>query len=134
MMATGIILQIPDTVLGMFPAKAKTVKAGLITDLHHDIMHDGAERLEAFLAQARKSNPDFIMQMGDFAYPNDKNKPLIDRFNNAHPTALHVIGNHDTDNGHTKAQCLEYYKMPSRYYTKEINGVCFIVLDGNDKG
>lgn len=132
--ATGIVLQIPDTVLGMFPAKAKTVKAGLITDLHHDIMHDGAERLEAFLAQARKSNPDFIMQMGDFAYPNDKNKPLIDRFNNAHPTALHVIGNHDTDNGHTKAECLEYYKMPARYYTKEVNGVCFIVLDGNDKG
>ncbi|RQO79442.1 alkaline phosphatase [Pedobacter sp. KBW01] len=133
-MVTGIVLQIPNTVLGMFPSKAKMVKASLITDLHHDIMHDGAERLEAFLVHVKKNKPDFIMQMGDFAYPNIKNKTLIDRFNHAHETALHVIGNHDTDAGHTKEQCLEYYKMPARYYTKEINGICFIVLDGNDKG
>ncbi len=118
----------------MFPLNAKEVKAGLITDLHQDVIHNGSERLQAFLSHMKKASPDFIMQMGDFAYPNDKNKALIDQFNNAHPVALHVIGNHDTDSGHTKQQCLDYWKMPARYYTKEINGVCFIVLDGNDKG
>jgi Icc protein len=134
MLATGIVLQIPNAVLAMFPSNAKQIKAGLITDLHHDIMHDGQERLQAFLSHMKKLKPNFLMQMGDFAYPNDKNKALIDSFNNAHPVALHVIGNHDTDSGHTKAQCFSYWKMPARYYTKEINGVCFIILDGNDKG
>ena len=133
-LATGIVLQIPDTALAMFASKAKPVKVGIITDLHQDVIHNGSERLDAFLAHTKKINPDLILQMGDFAYPNEKNKELIDRFNNAHQTALHVIGNHDTDSGHTKEQCLSYWKMPARYYTKEINGVCFIVLDGNDKG
>lgn len=134
MLATGIVLQIPGTAMALFPSKAKTIKAGLITDLHHDIMHNGPERLQTFLSHMKKINPDFIMQLGDFAYPNDKNKVVIDEFNNAHQQALHVIGNHDTDSGHTKAQCLSYWKMPARYYTKEIGGVSFIVLDGNDKG
>jgi len=134
MLAAGIVLQIPGRALAMFPSNAKTIKAGLITDLHQDVMHDGNERLQAFLNHMKKVKPDFLLQMGDFAYPNDKNKALIDEFNNAHPVALHVIGNHDTDSGHTKAQCIGYWKMPARYYTKEINGVCFIVLDGNDKG
>jgi len=134
MLATGIVLQIPGRVMAMFPTKAKVIKAGLITDLHQDVIHNGSERLQAFLSHVKKIKPDFIMQMGDFAYPNDKNKALIDEFNQAHPIALHVIGNHDTDSGHTKEQCLRYWKMPARYYTKEINGVCFIILDGNDKG
>ncbi|HWW42996.1 metallophosphoesterase, partial [Pedobacter sp.] len=134
MLATGIVLQIPGRVMAMFPTKAKVIKAGLITDLHQDVIHNGSERLQAFLSHVKKINPDFIMQMGDFAYPNDKNKALIDEFNQAHPIVLHVIGNHDTDSGHTKEQCLRYWKMPARYYTKEINGVCFIILDGNDKG
>lgn len=134
MLATGIVLQIPRTAMAMFPSKVKSIKAGLITDLHHDVMHDAPERLQTFLSHMKKNKPDFIMQMGDFAYPNDKNKGLIDEFNNGHQIALHVIGNHDTDSGHTKDQCLSYWKMPARYYTKEIGGVCFIILDGNDKG
>jgi Icc protein len=133
-MATGIVLQIPAPAMALFSPKAKVIKAGIITDLHQDVIHNGAERLAAFLAHTKKINPDLIMQMGDFAYPNDQNKELIDQFNNANPVALHVIGNHDTDNGHSKAQCLSYWKMPARYYTKEVNGLCFIVLDGNDKG
>ena len=134
MLATGLILQIPDTVLAMFSAQAKPFKAGIITDLHHDVIHNGSERLDVFLDHCKKINPDLIMQMGDFAYPNEKNKELIDRFNAANKETLHVIGNHDTDSGHTKSQCISYWKMPARYYTKEINGICFVVLDGNDKG
>jgi len=134
MLATGIVLQIPDVALAMFAPKAKPVKAGIITDLHHDLIHNGAERLDVFLDHCKKINPDLLLQMGDFAYPNEKNKELIDRFNNANKETIHVIGNHDTDSGHTKAQCISYWKMPARYYTKEVNGICFIVLDGNDKG
>lgn len=134
MLATGIVLQIPDTALSMFAHKSKVIKGGVITDLHQDLIHNAPERLAAFLNHMKKINPDFILQMGDFAYPNDKNKPLIDQFNNANPRALHVIGNHDTDSGHTKQQCLTYWKMPARYYKQDLGDICFIVLDGNDKG
>src|SRR5664279_2584956 len=72
--------------------------------------------------------------MGDFAYPGDKNKIVIDMFNKAHNTRMHVIGNHDTDAGFTKEQCLSYWGMPSLYYAQKIGGVWFILLDGNDKG
>lgn len=81
-----------------------------------------------------KVKPDAIMQLGDFAYPGDVNKEVIDMFNEAHPTKLHVIGNHDTDAGYKKEECIGYWGMSARYYAKQINGIWFLVLDGNDKG
>ncbi|MGY0040964.1 hypothetical protein [Pedobacter sp. NJ-S-72] len=41
----------------------KTIRFGVIADLHHDIMHDGIERLSAFTDQMNIENPDFIVQM-----------------------------------------------------------------------
>ncbi|MCC6287967.1 MAG: metallophosphoesterase [Chitinophagaceae bacterium] len=112
----------------------KKLKIGLIADLHQDLIHNGQERLEAFLEEMRNTKPDAIMQLGDFAYPGDKNKAVIDLFNNAHPTRLHVIGNHDTDAGYKKEQCISYWGMQGRYYVQQVNGISFIVLDGNDTG
>ena len=51
-----------------------------------------------------------------------------------HMSGLHVIGNHDTDSGHTKQQCLDVWGMPKRYYTQSIEGLQLLVLDGNDSG
>ncbi len=112
----------------------ESVKLGLISDLHHDLVHDGRNRLTAFLADSGPAQTDGIVQMGDFAFPNEKNQDVIDMFNHAHTNALHVIGNHDTDNGHTKQQCLDRWGMPARYYTHQVKGIRLIVLDGNDTG
>jgi len=112
----------------------KPVRLGVIADLHHDIMHDGLHRLETFIQQVAPDKLDGLLQLGDFAYPYVKNKDVIDKFNDAHKRTLHVIGNHDTDAGHTKQQCLDVWGMPSRYYTETIEGLHLIVLDGNDKG
>ena len=117
-----------------FGSFAQKLSFGIITDLHQDIMHDGPERLDQFLSQVKKKSPDAIIQLGDFAYPSTSNLPLIEAFNAAHPESHHVIGNHDTDSGHTKAQCLEVWGMPAPYYSKVIKGVRLIVLDGNEKG
>ncbi|MBO9619916.1 MAG: metallophosphoesterase [Niabella sp.] len=133
MASTGLALQLSGATLNLFDRKAKTT-IGIITDLHQDIMHNGYDRLSAFAERMKKIRPDALLQMGDLAYPGDKNKAVIDLFNNAHPVRMHVIGNHDTDAGYTKQQCIDYWGMPARYYTKEINGICFIILDGNDKG
>lgn len=110
------------------------IKLGLITDLHHDLIHDGKNRLEAFLAHCRTAKTDGLIQMGDFTFPDEKNQDVIDLFNRAHETTLHVIGNHDTDNGHTKQQCIDRWGMPARYYARKVQGIWLIVLDGNDTG
>ena len=90
--------------------------------------------MQAF-AKAMSAQPlDAVMQLGDFAYPADKNRAVIDQFNATHDTALHVIGNHDTDAGHTKQQCLDVWGMPNRYYTTDVGGLQLVVLDCNDKG
>jgi len=112
----------------------RPVRIGMIADLHQDIMHDGEKRMEAFVADMASNTPNALLQLGDFAYPNAKNRAVIERFNNAHPKSLHVIGNHDTDSGHTKEQCLDIWGMPSRYYTANIDGLHIVVLDGNDTG
>lgn len=110
------------------------IKIGLIADLHQDIMHDAPSRLKAFVDQVEKVQPDAIMQLGDFAVPSADNKHVIEMFNHAHDRSLHVIGNHDTDGGHTKQQVLDTFGMSSPYYVENVNGLSMIVLDGNDKG
>jgi len=110
------------------------VRIGLIADLHHDVMHDGLARTAAFVEAMAARRPDAIMQLGDFAYPNASNQDVIDLFNRAHERSLHVIGNHDTDSGHTKKQCLDIWGMTGRYYTQNIGGLQMLVLDGNDRG
>lgn len=110
------------------------IRLGLISDLHYDLIHDGKSRLEAFLADCRRAKTDGNLQMGDFTFPDEKNKDVIDLFNRAHHTSLHVIGNHDLDNGHTRQQCIDYWGMSARYYCRKVKGVWLIVLDGNDTG
>ena len=101
----------------------KPVQIGLIADLHHDVMHDGSDRLGVFLEEMSVTRPDAILQLGDFAYPSEGNSDLITRFNEAHARSLHVIGNHDTDAGFTKNNCIEKWGMPGRYYACNIEGI-----------
>lgn len=112
----------------------KKIKIGLISDLHQDVMPDGAERLEAFLSFMKKQNVDALVQLGDFAVPSTQNKALIDRFNLAHLEVFHVLGNHDIDYGHTFDQCMKAYGMKSRYYSRNLKGIKILVLDGNEEG
>lgn len=131
---SSIALALPSILIGKSSEEDKVLKIGLIADLHQDVMHDGATRLSSFLEHMQSFEPDALMQLGDFAYPGDKNKEVIEMFNNAHEQTIHVIGNHDTDAGYTKQQCIDYWGMPNRYYTQQIKGITFIILDGNDKG
>jgi len=110
------------------------VRLGLLADVHHDIMHDGLERIRQFVEAMRVFQPHAVLQLGDFAYPKQQNLPAIELFNHSHTCALHVIGNHDTDSGHTKQQCLDMWGMPARYYQRDMQGISLLVLDGNDRG
>jgi Icc protein len=112
---------------------SRTIRIGCITDLHQDIMHDGPARMNAFLKAMATVKPDAIMQLGDFAYPHKKNAAVITPFNQGHAHALHVIGNHDTDNGHTKQQCQAIWGIPAPYYTHDIGPLRMVVLDCNER-
>jgi predicted MPP superfamily phosphohydrolase len=47
----------------------KKLKIGWITDVHHGYCTDASDRLKHFIAAARKQQPDFILQGGDFCHP-----------------------------------------------------------------
>ena len=132
--AASLTLALPRLSRAAVRTLAKPVQIGVIADLHHDVMHDGADRLGAFLKDMSATKPDAILQLGDFAYPSDGNSDIITMFNEAHARSLHVIGNHDTDAGFTKNNCIEKWGMPGRYYARDIEGIQLLVLDGNDAG
>lgn len=113
--ATSLALTLCRTSAASVRRLEKPVRFGVIADLHHDLVHDGIGRMEAFVKKMATSEPDVIMQLGDFAYPNAKNSKIIELFNQAHQRSLHVIGNHDMDAGHTKQQCLDIWRIPARY-------------------
>ncbi len=43
------------------------------------------------------------------------------------------MGNHDTDGGFTREQTLEFWGAKDKYYSFDLGGYHFVVLDGNDK-
>ena len=130
----AISFAIPKVAFGFTKRLKNKVTLGVISDLHYDLIPDGKDRLNCFLSEVAKRNPDAIFQMGDFAFPSEKNQELVDSFNQAHPQTFHVLGNHDMDEGFTKEDCLKSWGIPSCYYTKEVSGIKLIVLDGNDAG
>lgn len=110
----------------------KKVRFGVIADLHHDIMHDGIERLSAFISDMNKKTPDFIIQMGDFCMPKKTNAPLMEVWNEFKGPKYHVIGNHDTDGGFKPDEVVDFWKAKGKYYSFDRNGFHFVVLNGNE--
>ena len=132
-----------------------SVKFGIFADLHVDIMHDGEERLRVFLNAARREQVDFVIQLGDFCYPDEnrrndcppeyrpvnvKNALLFKTYSDKdeirrmyrdfEKPSYHVIGNHDCDMC-SKEQLLTYHSMKKAYYSFDVGEYHFIVLDTN---
>lgn len=134
----------------------KKVKFGVFADLHVDIMHDTQERLQVFLDECRRENVDFIIQLGDFCYPDDNRKvvcapeqmpvnianalchptcadkkAIIRMYNDFEKPSYHVLGNHDCDMC-TKAETLKFLEMKTdSFYSFDSGRFHFIVLDTN---
>ena len=114
-------------------ASEKILSFGLITDLHHDLIKDGQARVEAFVTEMNKTKPDFIMQMGDFCTPKPGNKPLMQVWEKFNGPKYHVIGNHDVDGGFNHQQVVEFWNAFGLYYSFDLKGYHFIVLNGNER-
>ncbi|MFD2159675.1 metallophosphoesterase family protein [Rubritalea tangerina] len=112
----------------------KSITLGIITDVHIGFVSEAEKRLDAFLKEMKKERPDALVQLGDFAFPNAKYQAHADRFNAAHEHTIHAIGNHELDHGLTRDSAVKAWGIPGYYYSKEVEGIKIIVLDGNDRG
>lgn len=111
---------------------SRKIKIGLIADVHKDIMHDADDRLRTFLDTARKQNPDFILQMGDFCQPISKNLAFMDIWDGYPGKKCHLLGNHDMDGNVSRETTVQFFKMDANYYAFDLKGIHFVFLDGND--
>ncbi|MGC4016287.1 MAG: metallophosphoesterase [Luteolibacter sp.] len=114
-------------------SSAKKIRIGMITDIHKDLVPDADERLKAFMAAMDQMKPDAIMQLGDFCQPKPANRAFTDIFNAFTGPKYHVLGNHDMDGGFKREQTMAFWGMQARYYSFDLGGFHFIVLDGNDR-
>lgn len=132
----------------------QTVRFAVMADLHVDIMHDGEQRITAFLEAAQGADVDFILSLGDFLYPTHTYSSLcspdalpvnlrltlehphnpqlhvLHMFNQFEKPAYHVMGNHEMDFC-TKQTVMKAYGMNCTHYAWHINGWHFIVLDSS---
>ena len=104
------------------------VRFAVFTDLHYDHIHDGKMRINNFLKDIQNTSLDFIIELGDFCYPIDKNKPLLRELQQTGVPFYCVLGNHDTD-AYSREQVLNFLEMPNNYYSFIYGKIKFIVLD-----
>ena len=108
------------------------IKIGICADLHCDIMHDAADRLNAFVDAATEASVDMIIQLGDFCWPDPKNQHYLDIWNRFQGPGYHVMGNHDEiDGGFTWKDMVAYYGMPGPYYSFDFHGWHMVVVGSN---
>jgi predicted phosphodiesterase len=119
-----------------FPAFAQEkhlpLKIGIIADVHKDLMHDADLRLTSFISEMKQLYPDFIIQLGDFCQPKEHNRAFLSIWDTYPGRRLHVVGNHDTDGGFTKDSTLAFLGSPASYFSFDLKGFHFIILDGNE--
>ena len=132
------------------------VKFGVFADLHVDMFPEPEKRLQVFLDACREADVDFIIELGDFCYPDDDrycickpeklpvnvanalreqapvNKDLVNRlFSEFEKPGYHVLGNHDSDMC-SKEEKLRYHGVShGPYYSFDKGGFHFVVLDAN---
>ena len=132
-MMAGAVTSLPISLAGFNLTGSGKLQIGMMADVHQDIIHDGYARLCRFMDEMKERNPDFIIQLGDFALPRSRNQPFLDVWNEFEGPRYHVLGNHDMkDLGFTREQTMEWWEMEKRYYSFDRGRFHFIVLDGND--
>lgn len=113
---------------------AAALRFGIISDVHQDVMPDGVARLTAFITEMKQEKVDFIIQLGDFCVPHERNRAFLNAWDAFAGPRHHVIGNHDMDGGFSRDQTVAFLGMPARHYTFGAGSLRGIVLDGNDPG
>jgi 3',5'-cyclic AMP phosphodiesterase CpdA len=125
----------PSTLLSFSPSTSVkgasgVLNFGIVADVHKDLTPDANARLEKFISEANHRKVDFIIQLGDFCMAIVKNKDFMDIWRTYKGPKYHVLGNHDMDRN-SKPEMLDFWGMPKTYYSYDVEGYHFIVLDAN---
>ena len=112
------------------PERGSKLNFGIISDTHADMLPDTLDRLESFIAMAIRRDVQFIIQLGDFCHPREQERDFLKIWNQFPGPRYHVLGNHDMDFA-TKEETMEYWQMPSKYYSFDQGNFHFIILDAN---
>ena len=130
--ATGLLTGLSSAMPGCSAGKARfpPIKFGVISDIHRDLTPDADERLDAFMKKVEVEKPDFLIDLGDFAFAIPKNEDFAKRFASSKSPAYHVLGNHDMDRV-DKKDATAFFGMPSSYYSFDIGGYHCVVIDPN---
>ncbi len=131
--AAGAVLLAPALQRACADApRSGKLQFGIIADIHQDVMHDGVERVSAFVRSMNERKADFVLSLGDFCVPHARNETFFAAWKQFSGPRHHVLGNHDTDGGYRREQVVEFYGTPARFYSFDRHGVHFVILDGND--
>lgn len=164
-LALGVVAQEPPVSQA---GRTASVRFAMTADIHSRIGSSHAEaQIGAFTAVMREWQPDFVVDLGDFAIQMAEGqttpelhdgqlenlKGNLDLFSELPCPSYLVLGNHDVGwlkggdeqltpadlyrGGHggediTKAEHMATAGTPGRYYSFEVKGVHFVVLDGNN--
>ena len=109
---------------------SKTIRFAVCTDVHQDLIHDATDRLEKFVESSKNKNADFIIQLGDFCMPMEKNEGFLNVWNSFEGKKYHVLGNHDMDIS-PKIVTQDFWGMEKLYYSYDHGNFHFIILDPN---
>lgn len=124
---------LPQTVLpfnALSTAGASKLRFGIVADVHKDLMPDANKRLQTFIDEALGREVDFVIQLGDFCMSDPNNRNFMKVWEAFKGPKYHVLGNHDMDRN-SKQEMLEFWEMPKTYYSYDVQGFHFIVLDAN---
>lgn len=111
-------------------ANEAIIRFGIMADVHHDFSYRAEERLAAFIEEANREEVDFIVQLGDFCFPIEENRPFLKLWNRFVGPKYHVLGNHDMDRN-DKRTVMDFWGMERNYYSFDCGACHFVVLDAN---
>ncbi len=94
---------------------AEKVRFVVYSDLHHDLIPSRPEALRKIVGAAEREKADFLIDLGDLAFPLPQNRVIADILDSAAVPVCHVLGNHDMDRSDKKAY-MDFFGMETPHY------------------
>lgn len=109
-----------------------TTTFGICSDAHAGLIHDAPERIAIFADAMNEAEVDFVIHLGDLAHTDRETDTsrALEALNRFSGPIFHVIGNHEGDQL-SKNAFVDLYHMPAPWYSFDVNGFHFAVLDTN---
>lgn len=109
---------------------AERIRFVVYTDLHHDLIPGGPQKLRTIISAAEKNKANFLIDLGDLAFPLSQNRVIPAMLDSVRMPVYHVLGNHDMDRS-DKQTYMDFFGIQAPYYFFDKGKFRFIVLDTN---